>query len=48
MRRALDSVLTQSFRDFELIISDNGSTDAIAEISAEYARNDSRVRVVRL
>ena len=47
MRRALDSVLTQSFRDFELIISDNASTDATPEISAEYARNDPRVRVVR-
>jgi glycosyltransferase involved in cell wall biosynthesis len=47
MRRAIDSVLTQDFSDFELIISDNASTDTTAAIAAEYAA-DRRVRVVRL
>jgi len=47
IRRALDGLLAQSFDDFELIISDNASTDATAEICQEYAARDSRVRYVR-
>jgi glycosyltransferase involved in cell wall biosynthesis len=47
IRRALDSLLAQSFRDFELIISDNASTDDTREICQEYERKDSRVRYVR-
>lgn len=44
---ALDSLLSQSFRDFELIISDNCSTDATASICEAYARRDARIRLVR-
>ena len=44
---ALDSLLGQSFTDFELIISDNASTDATAEICRRYAASDPRVRYVR-
>jgi glycosyltransferase involved in cell wall biosynthesis len=44
---ALDSILDQTFRDFELIISDNGSTDATAEICEAYAARDSRIRYYR-
>ncbi len=47
MRRAIDSVLMQDFRDLELIISDNASTDETAAIAAEYIAADSRVRHVR-
>ena len=43
----LDSILTQSFRDFELIISDNGSTDRTASICRDYASRDSRIRYFR-
>ena len=44
---ALDSLLTQTYRDFELIISDNGSTDATESICRRYAEADSRIRYVR-
>jgi glycosyltransferase involved in cell wall biosynthesis len=39
-------VLTQTWRDFELLVIDDGSTDASAALLADYARMDSRVRVV--
>ena len=38
MRESIDSILAQSFTDFELIISDNASTDATREIALEYCR----------
>jgi glycosyltransferase involved in cell wall biosynthesis len=44
---ALDSVLGQTFGDFRLVISDNGSTDATQTICREYASRDARVRYVR-
>lgn len=47
IRRALDSLLAQEFEDFELIISDNASTDATQQICLEYASKDPRVRYHR-
>lgn len=44
---ALDSLLAQSYSDFELIISDNASTDRTAAICEEYVRRDGRVRYFR-
>jgi hypothetical protein len=44
---ALDSWLAQDLRDFELVVSDNASTDATPAILAAYAARDERVRVVR-
>lgn len=44
---AIDSLLAQTFRDFELIISDNASTDATQAICEEYACRDLRIRYVR-
>ena len=44
---AIDSILAQTFADFELIISDNASTDDTAAICATYAARDPRVRVIR-
>jgi len=42
---AIDSILEQTFRDFELLILDDGSTDRSVEIITE--RDDSRIRLVR-
>jgi glycosyltransferase involved in cell wall biosynthesis len=47
LEEALDSILGQTFRDFELIISDNASTDATEEICRSYAENDARVTYIR-
>lgn len=45
--RALDSLLAQDFEDFELIISDNASTDRTREICEEYRARDPRIRYLR-
>lgn len=47
IRRALDSLVTQSYPNFRLLISDDGSTDGTIDICEEYARSDARVDVVR-
>jgi glycosyltransferase involved in cell wall biosynthesis len=47
IRKALDSLLGQTFNDFELIISDNASKDSTEEICREYAERDPRIRYVR-
>ncbi|MEM6480281.1 MAG: glycosyltransferase [Pseudomonadota bacterium] len=47
LAEALDAILAQEFGDFELIISDNASTDATAEICAQYANLDKRISVIR-
>lgn len=44
---ALDSLLAQDFRDFELILSDNASTDRTPAICREYEKKDSRIRYYR-
>ena len=43
--RCLDSILQQSFNDFEVLLVDDGSTDGSVKICDEYAAKDSRVRV---
>jgi glycosyltransferase involved in cell wall biosynthesis len=47
LREALDSILSQTFEDFELIISDNASTDKTEEICREYTAKDMRIRYYR-
>ncbi len=44
---AIQSVLCQTFSDFELVISDNGSTDDTKEICEKYAAMDTRVKYYR-
>lgn len=47
LAEAIESVLAQDFTDFELIITDNASTDRTAEICQTYASKDARIRVHR-
>lgn len=45
VKKAIESLLNQSFKDFELIISDNNSTDGTSTICQEYAEKDTRIRL---
>ena len=47
IREALDSAVGQTMQDIEIVCVDDGSADGTAEILAEYAARDSRVRVIR-
>jgi glycosyltransferase involved in cell wall biosynthesis len=47
LKLALESLLKQDFDDFEIIISDNASTDSTAEICRSYAASDRRIRYYR-
>lgn len=43
--RCIDSILAQTFTDFELLLIDDGSTDSSRNICDEYAEKDFRIRV---
>ena len=43
--RCIDSILSQTFTDFELLLIDDGSTDESGKICDEYAKKDKRIRV---
>ncbi len=45
--KAIESLLAQTFKDFELIISDNASTDLTEQICRQYAKKDARIRYYR-
>lgn len=44
--KCIDSVLSQTFRDFELILIDDGSRDNTLDICQSYAENDPRIKVI--
>lgn len=46
LRKCVDSILEQTFKDFELFIVDDGSPDSCGEIADEYLMKDSRVHVI--
>lgn len=47
LAEALDSLLSQTFTDFELVLSDNASTDGTEDICRAYALKDDRIRYYR-
>lgn len=46
--RCIDSILAQTFKDFELILIDDGSPDNCGKICDEYAKNDYRIKVLHI
>ena len=46
--RAIESILNQTYQNFEFIIVDNGSTDQSGKIADGYAEKDSRIRVIHI
>lgn len=46
LHRCVDSILSQTFVDFELLLIDDGSTDRSGVICDEYAKKDSRIKVI--
>lgn len=45
--RAIDSVLSQTFTNFELIIIDDGSTDGTKEVVSKYQKKDNRIKYIK-
>lgn len=46
LERCLESILQQSFTDYEMILVDDGSDDGSPQLCDEYARKDARIRVI--
>lgn len=46
LKQALDSVINQSYRNLEIIIVEDGSTDGSSDICEEYAKKDDRIRLI--
>jgi glycosyltransferase involved in cell wall biosynthesis len=47
IREAIESILGQSYSDFELLVVDDHSTDSTADIVREYCERDARIRALR-
>lgn len=46
--RAIEAILKQTYYDFEFVIVDNGSSDRSGQIADEYARKDTRIKVLHI
>ena len=46
LTRCLESVLGQSFSDFEIVIVNDGSSDGSMQLMQNFAQNDSRIKIV--
>ena len=46
IRECIDSILAQTYPDFELILVDDGSPDSCGRICDDYAKRDNRIKVV--
>lgn len=46
LSKCIESIIGQTYGDFELIIINDGSTDRSLDIAEEYARNDSRIKII--
>ncbi|MBR3016467.1 MAG: glycosyltransferase family 2 protein [Clostridia bacterium] len=46
LKRCIDTILAQTYQNFELILVDDGSPDSCGAICDEYAEKDSRIRVI--
>ena len=46
LKKCIDSIVKQSFIDFQIILVDDGSTDGSERICDEYAKADSRIKVI--
>jgi glycosyltransferase involved in cell wall biosynthesis len=47
IRKRLESILSQTYTNFELTISDNASTDSTSEICKEFEKKDDRIKYIR-
>ena len=47
LKRCIDSVLKQTYKNLEIILIDDGSTDGSGKICEDYARDDARITVIR-
>jgi glycosyltransferase involved in cell wall biosynthesis len=48
LSQAIESILAQTYSEFQLVISDNASTDSTAEICRVYTKLDKRIHSLRL
>ena len=47
LKRCLDSIINQTYKNLEIICVNDGSTDKSVEILQKYAKKDARIKVVR-